>query len=336
MNITNKKTDVTIDVTFRPFQQEDATQMVDCFCDAYEDSYIDDFVYSPQGILKKQQSGGFQFYVAETAEGEIISINASEKDPYFPNQLECGCQVTKGKYQGFALGKLTLDYQCKAEAKSHCSFRAHPVAIHPISQKIVKSLGFHACGLLLNIFDDVKFQAVPNTTDKLSLVVAVKPVEEEDVGTLWIPEELQSLGGKMYKNLSVHHEFATKETATPLNGEGIRHVSDNGRHCATKIQVISGGEDFSPWLAQQVTEASEKGALSTVTLYLNAKDSSCLFAYEVARKQGFFFEGFLPCGETEYILLHNPLKVEFSLESLSVIEEYNPFVAFIRRQQHER
>ena len=55
-------------------------------------------------------------------------------------------------------------------------------------------------------------------------------------------------------------------------------------------------------------------------------------AYEAARRQGFFFTGFLPCcGDGEYMILHHPLQVPVLLDDIPFIPEYEPFMAQIRR-----
>ena len=55
-------------------------------------------------------------------------------------------------------------------------------------------------------------------------------------------------------------------------------------------------------------------------------------AAEAARRQGFFFTGFLPCcGDGEYMILHHPLQVPVLLDDIPFIPEYEPFMAQIRR-----
>lgn len=340
MIFTNKKTGETLSLTLRPFQEQDCQQIIDCFSDAYGDSYGKPNLYTKEGILSYHNSGTLLFYVAETNQREIVSVIAQEKNPSFLDQVECSCQVTKEKYQGYAIGAAMLAYQCgmSKQENENCSFRAHPVAVHAISQKSVKSAGFQACGFLLNLFDNVKFRMAPDTKNayKLSLTVAVNAGGHTKSGILWIPEELQFLAKKMYADLGVEVDFAPLSESMPLEGKGLRQVSVNHRYAATLLQVVQGGEDFPQWLSNQVKLAGEKGDLATVTLYLNTKKPSSPSAYEEARKQGFFFQGFLPCGEKEYILLHHPLKVRLSLDMNTVIEDYKPFVEIIRRQQHER
>lgn len=340
MIFTHKKTGQTLSLTLRPFQEKDCGQIIACFRDAYGDSYIKPFVYTPEGIIDHHNSGKFQFYVAETEEGDIISIIASELSPIFPGLIETASQVTRHEYAGYHLAAPMVAYQMEqARAlRPEYSNMAHPLCTYSISQKTVQTVGYTACGFLLHTFQKDKFlqNSAIQDFEKLSLTVAVKAAEGyERKGALWIPLELRTIAQTMYDDLGVSCSFSQQGGTLPK--EGAYHHSLDETHKTLTVQVKKGGEDFSSYLAEQLEQMRQKDAIATVTLYLNSKDFSCLYAYEEARKQGFFFQGFLPCGFSEdYVILHHPFSLTFCIDEIPMIEEYKPFAIIIRRQYHER
>lgn len=348
MIMTNQKTGQTLSLHFRPFQEKDCQQIISCFQDAYGDSYIKPFVYTSEGIIAHQKSGELQFYVAETEDGEIISMIASELSSDFSGFVETASQVTRHEYAGFRLAAPMVAYELQQSLKmrpTH-SHMAHPLCTYSISQKTVKTVGYTACGFLLHQFHKDKFHQNSAIQDfeKLSLTVAVKPAEcYKSEGSLWIPEELQDLGEMVYNNLGVAFSLSKEEKDSGgsfgknLRKQGNYTESVDETHKTLTLQVKQGGEDFSSWLSQQIQKMSKTHPLATVNLYINVKDASCVSLYKEAKQQGFFFQGFLPCGfQEDYLILHHPLSLVFSIDEIPMIEEYKPFAQEIRRQLHER
>lgn len=340
MLFTNKKTGNTLSLTFRPFQEEDCPQIIACFRDAYGDSYIKPFVYTPEGIIEHHNSGELQFYVAQTEEGEIISIIASEISPFFPGLIETASQITRHEYAGYHLAAPMVAYQMEqARAlRPEYSNMAHPLCTYSISQKTVKTVGYTACGFLLHTFQKDKFHQNSAIQDfeKLSLTVAIKAAETYGLQEeLWVPPELQPIAKTMYENLGVSCTFSQKEDTLLNQGEYTEMFDET--HRTLTLQVKKGGEDLPSFLSQHLEKMRQMDSIATISLYLNAKDFSCIYAYEEARNQGFFFQGFLPCGFSEdYVILHHPLSLNFCIDEIPMIAEYKPFAAVIRRQYHER
>ena len=332
MRLYKKSTNESLSVTLRPFRPEDAPQLIACIRDAYGDSYVKPFLYTEEGIFRYVQSGKMSFSVAETEDGQIAGITAYERSEHFPGMAEIACQVIRRSCSGYGLAlPLALHTMEMAETLPLTAQYSKALGCHLISQKTLKGMGFTGCGFLLNVFDKEKFlhRFENGNYAKIPQSVAIKRQDKEDAGQVWLPEELVPLAAGVYEGQGL--SWNCRPQASWLTGPDLWEEEDDRFHATLALWARTCGEGFPDRLAAYVDAVANRPG-QTVNLYLNLSRPGSGAAYEAARRQGFFFTGFLPCcGDGEYMILHHPLQVPVLLDDIPFIPEYEPFMAQIRR-----
>lgn len=332
MILYQKGTETSLEVTLRAAERQDADQIISCIRDAYGDTYVKQFLYTPDGIAHCEESGELSFSVAEDAQGELAGITAYERSEHFHGLAEIACQVIHRKYNGYGLAlPLALHAMGRAEELPFTGQFARALGCHLISQKTLKGMGFTACGFLLNVFDKALFLHRFENGDyaKIPQSVAVKRQGKTDAGAVWVPEELASLAEAVYRDLGMSW---TRGEAGALSGEDLWSREEDPAHATLALWARSCGEGFPQHLEAELSAVRGRAG-QTVNLYLNLTCPGSSAAYEAAVGQGFFATGFLPCGQDgEYLILHHPLDVPVVVENIQHIPEYAPFMEHIRRQ----
>lgn len=332
MRLYKRGTNESLLVTLRPFRPEDAPHLIACIRDAYGESYIKSFLYTEEGVSQCVDSGHISFAVAEAEDGQIAGITACERSEHFPGMAEIACQVIRRAYNGYGLAlPLALQAMELAEAMPLTGQYSKALGCHLISQKTLKGMGFTGCGFLLNVFDKGKFlHRFPNGSyTKIPQSVAIKRQNKADAGPVWLPEELIPLAAGVYEGQNL--SWSPRTQISPLTGPDLWEEENDPLHATLALWGRTCGEGFPEHLAAHVEAVAARSG-QTVNLYLNLSCPGSGAAYQAARRQGFFFTGFLPCcGDGEYMILHHPLQVPVLLDGIPVIPEYAPFIAQIRR-----
>ncbi len=327
----------TLCVRFRDFEPKDAPAVIACIRDAYGDGYIKPYLYDEQEVASHDAQGILTFALAETDAGDIAGMTAAEVSEHFPQQVEIACQVVRRMYSGYGLALPLASYQMRAaEANRPAALFARALGCHLISQKTLDAMGFTHCGFLLSVFSKELFthHYENGAYLKISQSVAVKRVSKRHVGQIWIPQHLLPLATQMYDSLGL--PFTPTHRIFPLSGEGRWDWEWNGAHHTLTLWVRRCGTQFATKL-RRCLEKIGGHPLATVNLYLNQSDLSAGSAWEIARKCGFLFTGFLPCGGAgEYLILHWPGAVPVCMNTIPYIAAYEPYAAEIRRQLNER
>lgn len=333
MLLQQKDSGKTIDFTLRAARSEDAPKIISCIRDAYGDTYVKPFLYSPEGIIHHQQSGEMCFSVAETPDGDIAGITACEYSEHFPGLGEIACQVVCREYNGFGLAlPLACHSMHQAQLRPLSGQFARALGCHLISQKTLDGMGFTACGFLLNVFDKTRFLHRYQNGDyaKIPQSVAVKRQDKTHGGSIWLPAELQQAARNVYEGLGLPYTLRESDPAPSHPGRWDEEY--NEAHGTLTLWSRQCGSDFASYLDQRLSALSSRPG-QTVNLYLNLSLPGCAAAYAAARQMGFLFTGFLPCGgDGEYLILHHPLSLPVNLDNIPHIPQYAPILAQIRRQ----
>lgn len=333
MLLQHKKNGDWVEFTLRPFQSEDASQLIFCIRDAYGDSYVKTKLYDPATVVQINQAKEMVFSVAVAPDNTVAGITACESSPHFPSQGEISCQVIRQQYNGYGLAlPLALHAMEQGEQLPLTSQFARALGCHLISQKTLKGMGFTATGFLLHVYDKEKFHfRFPNGDyEKIPQSVAVKAQSKKHAGHIFLPEELVPLAETMYRELGV--TWHPLQTNSPADGCGTWDRSDDTLHATLTLWARNCGTDFESHLSKEMSCVAQRPN-QTINLYLNLSSPGCSTAYQTARKLGFFFTGFFPCGaDGEYMILHHPLQVPVHVDNIPHIPDYAPFMEQIRRQ----
>lgn len=332
----HNKNGQTLAVELRPSRPADAPQIIACIRDAYGDTYVKPYLYTEEGIRQHEEEGSLCFSVAEAPGGIVAGITAYALSDHFPGMSEVACQIIRREYNGYGLAlPLALHAMDRAGKLPLTAQYARALGCHLISQKTLDGMGFTACGFLLNVFNKDLFKHRFENGDyvKIPQSLAVKRQNKTDVGAAWLPDRLVPAAEAMYRKMGL--AWTRRESAPDLSGPDRWNQELDEPHASLSLRAETCGAAFEANLTAMVGErlaACEERVNQTVNLFLNLSRPGSGAAYEIARRLGFFFTGFLPCGpDVEYMILHHPLKTPVRLDGVPYIPEYAPFMDEIRR-----
>lgn len=337
MQLTHSTTGNRIEIHFRPLRQADVPAVINCIRDAYGDTYVKPYLYSEETLWAHHTKGELSFSVAETRDGCLAGIIANEVSPLFPGQCEIACQIIFRRFNGYSLALPLARYTMeRAQQENFQSQFARALGCHIISQKTLTDMDFTHCGFLLSVFDRTKLTIRYNTEGNLKIpqTVAVKCQNACGGRSLFLPESCRPLAEALYAALGLPQSFTPPEGAVPP--ESLWGWEHDSRHCTLLLRARQPGAAFAAELTRVLDTVGSR-PLQTVNLLLNLCSPGSARAYAAARELGFFFTGFLPCGEDgEYLILHHPLDVPVDMGYIPYLSAYEPYVNEIRRQRHEQ
>lgn len=323
-------------VTLRPYRPGDEEGIIACIQDEYEETYFKSRFYCPEYIRKESAGSPITFLVAETKSGEIAGMLILRE--FYPEETMCeiASQIFRKKYRGYGLAMPFFEYGMGILlSQSYSAAFCLPVLFHDISQRLLRRLGFHACGFMLNVFDMEKithsYHNGKNT--KHSQGIQIRVAEKKNAGIVYAPQEHRAYCYRIYDRLGIGCQLAT---GRKTRGENLPFTSDiryrnDDMQSSLEIHVYGIGADL-PTVIQKLKEQYPLSGRQTANIFLNCSDTYAPWAYEELTKLGYFFTGLKPlCSEKEYMVLHHPGEVEIHFEDYVVSEEFVPLLAYVHR-----
>ena len=334
-------------ITLREYRPGDEEGMIACIRDEYKDTYFKRGFYEPAYIKEESDSGHITCLVAQTKAGEIAGMLILKN--FFPKEDMCeiASQIFRKKYRGYGLAMPFFEYAMDILLKGNYSAAyCLPVLFHDVTQRLLYRLGMHATGFILNVFDIE--QIAPSyhngKNTKHSQGIQIRAAGKQDAGMLYLPEEHQAFGIKIYNGLGVKFNMEQKneDNEDGLQPESVDieyalppvsliHFRQNELQQSLEISIYLVGED----LAMRIEELHKKYPLKdrqTAGIFLNCNDKNAVWAYRLLEKKGYFFTGLKPlCSKKEYMVLHNPGEVEIYFEDYVVSEEFETLLNYIAK-----
>ncbi len=310
----------------------DCEEVVSCLRCAFGDSYIKPQMYSPEEVMRMQQSGSIHLYLAMTEDGCAAGIMGWEQVSMFPQTAELCTLVVRSGYEGAGLGEALIRHAYNiVKQLDITSVFSYPIASHFKAQRCIEKLGAVCCGFLPSVFSVERFSSgvEGHTNPKDSLTVVAFNINKTNAGRLYLCKEHHPLAKQVYSSLGA--EFTLTDTAAPLHSSPTEYeYRYDSTHSTLYININLAGEDF-PQLMQKLTSHRSNGYF-TAQLCLNMKDESAVNAAQLLESHGFFLTGFHPlCGEREYCIYHYSGSVSFDIDDLNYIDGQREFAECIRK-----
>lgn len=335
MLFTNKKTNGTVDVVFRAFEDSDVYTVIACLEEAYGKTYVHPEFYSATALKRYNKNQTVVFRIAETVTGEPVGIVGSEVSSVFTNQCELMSQVIRHKFRGYGIAYEQLkDLITSLKDREVPSLYAVALACHTFAQDAVEQLGMISCGFVLNLFDKQEFVTEYDIgNSKLSQTIVAMKKQKNSAGKIYLSDEAVPLAKEMYSELGADFEISAsgnksdksifKSERDEVNHTITSYIYENGENAAEMVlNTLRDTENDSRWVSN---------------VYLSVSDSGAVKTYERLRKAGFVLAGFQPLTEDkEFVVLHNPLKLNFRMNDVKYINSQEKFAALINRQLSER
>ncbi|MBP3780037.1 MAG: GNAT family N-acetyltransferase [Selenomonas sp.] len=309
-----------LQVGYREFRPADVTGLIACIKDEYSSTYLKPEFYEPDFILNGVAKGEFHFLVAE-AEGKIAAALGLKLNMPHETTCEWITGVVLREYRRFGimntLFQMALDKMAAMPGIS--AGYGFSVTYHDISQRAMGHLGFVPCGFMPSVLaiQNISHSFVRDKNTKHHHIIIVKCQEKDNAGTIYVPAEHTNIARQVYDSLGV--KVNTESSFVPLSGESHCLVENDAGQASCSIWVEESGADLAARISG--IEENYQDPQQTFNIMLNVSDERAVAAYHELRRLGYFFTGFRPIsGKNEFMLLHNPGRIQIDFTSLAIAE----------------
>jgi hypothetical protein len=335
--ILRNEKDELMEATIRPYSPGDEYAMIDCIRDEYNGTYFDRNLYNPAYYPMQEMNGGVRFFVAESEYGGVIGMILLKQSGRDEDICEIASQIFRKKYRGYRLSMPFLEYVTDIiRNENYPAAYCLPVMFHDITQRSLKCLGFHATGVILNVFDvNYMVHSFDNGRNcKHSQGIQVKPLGRKNAGTVYIPAKHKLFVAEIYRKLGVSCRISDKKPGIfrrrgEIPEKSVIAFKQDSIQKNLEIRIHLAGLD----LKRRVKELHYRFPLKgnqTAGVFLNCTDSNAVWAYEVLCRMGYFFCGMRPlCGEKEYMVMHNPGDVKIMFKDYRANEEFRELLDYV-------
>ncbi|GLB30744.1 hypothetical protein LAD12857_26670 [Lacrimispora amygdalina] len=337
VKLKNKNGD-TLLVLLREYRKGDEEGMIACIRDEYGETYFKRDFYDPEYIKSESDNHHIKFLAAQTEDKEIAGMMILKQ--FYPEESMCeiASQIFRKKYRGYGLALPFFQYGLELlKARNYSAAYCLPVTFHHITQVLLYRSGLRAAGFILNVFDlDKIIHSYKNGRNtKHSQAIQIMALDKRDAGTLYLPVEHQKFAGMVYESLGVNYSFHEEKMISEWGESDMPDYSDmtfsnDAVQSNLEIRVLLVGRDFKKRLLN-LHRQFPLCRKQTASLFLNCNDCHAVKAYEILKKMGYFFTGLKPlCSEKEYMVLHNPGKVQIYFDDYMVSSEFASLLLYVK------
>lgn len=326
----------SLTLQLRQYRDGDEEGMISCIRDEYGDTYFKQSLYDPEYIRQEAKEGNITFLVAESQSDGIIGMMMLKQ--FYPRESMCeiASQIFRKKYRGLGLAMPFFEYGMKVLlSRPYSAAFCLPVLFHNMTQKLLYRQGLRATGFVLNVFDmnGISHSYWNGRNCKHSMGIQIKAMGKTDAGSLYLPQEHQSFGRKIYDSLGVRYRIA--ETSPDQVKEFLAHSDiawqNEKRQHSLEICISRVGADLKQQILALHAQYPLRGN-QTAVIFLNCNDPHAVWAYNTLKEMGYFFTGFKPlCSADEYMVLHRAGEVKIYFDDYIVSEEFARLLAYVKK-----
>lgn len=325
-------------VWLREYRVGDEQGIIDCIRDEYGNSYVKAQWYSKTAIWENAVTGRCIFIVAQLPNREIAATTALAKTQRKNASVyEIAAQVVKKKYRGHGIAQRIFEYSLKLlEDKNVSAVFSQPVLFHDITQRLLCGLGFHAVGIVPNIFDlEVLHHSYDNGRNaKMPLGIQARAAGRQTAGRLYLPKQHRDFIVRRYEELCAEYEIADGSAGDCKKlPESSISYQYNRTHQHLEITIFAVGIDWERQLKQLLRTYPLRGK-NTANVFLSMNDANAVCVYHWLSRRGFFFTGLMPlCSDKEYMIMHHMGETPFYFEDLKLNREFETIANYIEKEK---
>jgi serine/threonine-protein kinase RsbW len=274
----------------------DAEGLTRCLYRTYGYSYFDDYLYDPDEVRRRLQSGRLSACVAVSADGEIVGYLSLLLEP--PGTLlgEAATGLVDPRYRGHHLFErmkgFLRDY---ARQRGLRGIYSEAVTAHPYTQKGSLALGAREIGILLaDLPAGVVFKAIGAArAQRAATVMLYLPVTPSPPRDIYAPPAHAALIGRLYQLTGLPRTLRPLSTSTPAPAGSQVDVHVDTDVNEAYLTVRSAGENLERLTRFRLRELCQQGT-DVIYIDLPLSDSAAMAATERVESLGFFFAGVVP------------------------------------------
>lgn len=275
--------------TIRRFRPGDAPGVTQCVHETYGESYPGGYLYDPQQIIERNNTGGLISVVAVSdVTGQIAGYGAVERYDS-GTTAESGQDIVAPAHRGRSLmGKMVAFLDEEAIRAGIRRMMGHPVTSHTATQIITERQGWKICGLALGSMPDtLDFKNITGVVaQRESCLVATKFLVPPEPVIVCAPSHHRGMIERIYAEIGRPAVF---QDFPPSSAQGDTAVTTNPSWGTGDIRVRRAGPDTPAAIDKCLTDLCTKGNCAAIYLELpldrGGADESCRAAEDI----GFFF-----------------------------------------------
>lgn len=307
---------------FRDFMDNDAKSIIEAIRETYGEEYSPKFMYNEEYLFEATKSGKIKFTVATTEGGEFIGVIGLKTVDYFLGTVEVISLVVKKMFQKLHIGtNLFRTCMNRADRENVSSVYGSVAVINDYSQRIMSKLGYRATGFWLNrkFFSDKIKGGRQYKSDKVNMIVMVRNNRVMDAGVLYLPKHYMKSASDCYGRFSVKFQFCT-DIEPPNISQTVYTQSGIEDYYNTNFFVYNAGKDFNKILTSISLLEKE---LSSVSVFIDVKNKSAVWAIEQLENLGCKLTGFLPLANGHEYAIFHLCRCSVYYDEFSICELFN-------------
>jgi len=292
-------------LTMRFMTADEARDLARVVYRCYGYSYSCDFVYFPEKVASRLDSGLMVSAVSLNPSNAIVGHLALNFHRPGARVAEAGQAVVDPRYRGHGIfKKLKLKLKDYAAENGILGIYSEAVTVHPYSQKGNLALGAHEIGFLLGYSPGtVAYQKIEEETHpfRQSVVFMYLPVGEAAVPPLHVPPSYRSQIEEIIKQVGLRRDFGGGTDSIDLPETGIIHLAFRPDHNQAWITVDEVGRDTADTIMERNHKIQREGIdIVYVDLPLDQPGSRLLGA--ALKEMGCIFGAYIPFYEKSDVL----------------------------------
>lgn len=286
----------TRQVDVRLFQDADAPRVARCLYQTYRYSYLRDFLYVPEQMIRMNRSREVQSIVAVLDDNSVIGHIAiirgeNEKSPEVGQAFVSPLVRHGGVYK--RLQSAAMEH-CRRLGYTGCY--AETVTVHPYTQKVCLEFGGAETALhLAYIPAEAQFRGIrEDFLQRLPVLVIYMPLQSEPPRSIYVPRHHQTIIGDIYRQLGIQATFY----AGSLGYAKEKCYFDFRASQLMKsahVRIHASGADLAQKMRDLLRFFFDQ-KMELVLAELSLQDSSVEVATRDLESLGFFFSGIMPHG----------------------------------------
>lgn len=307
--------------------EEEVVEAIRCIYSEYGYSYAYESLYYVDSFMRMIKKGELMSFLAVNDHGQIAGHFALAFSDLYKNMPEISSVVILKEFRGLGLFSKFIEH-CH-EIATRQGFRAlmgQPVAFHPMSQKAFFKAGFSATALLMSYLGSDLESEYNKNKERLNLCVSVKLMDKSVSGRVYPPKELIPLVEKIYGNIGCKYEIVEKSEVS----ESTRITIENKDSLAmTRVILYEAADDIEELLKDAVNDTIRR-KYEMIELAIVLNNSSCSYAYDIAKKLGFVAHGVIPGGENgDYLIMQILNGDKINYDNLVLVGEFEDLREYI-------
>lgn len=333
-NAEAQPADLDMNIRFDELTREDAIKFSRGIFEEYGYTYGKEFVYYPDQLLEHAKDENYHFSVLKNGKNELVGCMAHCARTDLPGYWEGGMVVIDKNYRGCGLMQKMVSHSENFIVKNRNAKVEIGTAVtsHPYSQKAGINMGSAVNGFLFNFLP-------PTTTvstftsfgGRSSYVSLYRPLTKRpESRKVFLAEELQKKPVEnIYHFKNLKRDFVSSDNGfetekSELSSE-YQNLWEFGAIIASSI-----GSDFAKQLHNHTVDIKKKNAV-TVQLYIPIEKSGAIYAYEAAKKEGYFFTMLYPDTDNGDIMIMQKLFLgTIDYDSIIVVPEGLELFNFVK------